>query len=386
MGILNDMIKVKGQISDMALCIMDEHEKISNMAKLFFTELSRKGNALYNVMPDIVSRLSDPAANIDEEKFKEIMRYIIGLIDKDKHLESLVEKLCHRFHATSTERQWRDLAFCLSLFAYNEKAAKKFIDSFSCFSDKLHEDFVYEAVQNIMTQCKKLPKQETKMAIDELALKVEEARNKCVEDHGAGVRAKNANNDDKATTNNKTKKNNSKTPARKNRKNESSSEEEADDVEEEEEKRPTRKSGRVTKPKKNVVQESSDDEEEEEDEDEESEDNETEDGDEEGVDNDENVDQNRAEQNKRQASQSPAAVKDKKIKKKRIIQDSSEEDPDDGDGNNDDNDQNQSIKKRHASKSPLVNGKGRDKKKSNSSESTSSPIKPTRTTRTRRVR
>ena len=55
--ILNDMIKVKGQISDMALCIMDEHEKISNMAKLFFTELSRKGNALYNVMPDIVSRL-----------------------------------------------------------------------------------------------------------------------------------------------------------------------------------------------------------------------------------------------------------------------------------------------------------------------------------------
>ena len=31
------------QISDMALCIMDENEKISNMAKLFFTELSRKG-------------------------------------------------------------------------------------------------------------------------------------------------------------------------------------------------------------------------------------------------------------------------------------------------------------------------------------------------------
>ena len=95
--ILNDMIKVKGQISDMALCIMDENEKISNMAKLFFTELSRKGNKLYNVMPDIVSRLSDPAAGIEEDKFKEIMKYIIGLIDKDKHSESLVEKLCHRY-------------------------------------------------------------------------------------------------------------------------------------------------------------------------------------------------------------------------------------------------------------------------------------------------
>ena len=69
------------------------------------------------------------------------------------------------------------------------------------------------------------------ICLNTFLLQILEARNKCVEDHGAGVRAKNANNDDKATTNNKTKKNNSKTPARKNRKNESSSEEEADDLE-----------------------------------------------------------------------------------------------------------------------------------------------------------
>lgn len=190
--ILNDMIKVKGQISDMALCIMDEVDKISNMAKLFFTELSRKGNALYNVMPDIVSRLSDPAAEISEGKFMEIMRYIIGLIDKDKHLESLVEKLCLRFHATQTQRQWRDLAYCLSIFNYNEKAAKKFMENFPCYADKLHEDAVYEAVVNILTQCRKLPKQETKLAVDEMTDKVEEARAKAVEDHGAGTRAKQA--------------------------------------------------------------------------------------------------------------------------------------------------------------------------------------------------
>ena len=88
---------------------MDEETKISVLAKLFFTELSRKGNALYNVMPDIISRLSDPEAGIDEPKFREIMKYIIGLIEKDKHSESLVEKLCQRFRVTKTERQWRDL-------------------------------------------------------------------------------------------------------------------------------------------------------------------------------------------------------------------------------------------------------------------------------------
>jgi hypothetical protein len=49
-------LQVKGQISDMALCTIDEETKISILAKLFFTELARKGNALYNVMPDIISR------------------------------------------------------------------------------------------------------------------------------------------------------------------------------------------------------------------------------------------------------------------------------------------------------------------------------------------
>ena len=40
--ILNDMVKVKGQISEMAICIMDDDERIAALAKLFFHELSRK--------------------------------------------------------------------------------------------------------------------------------------------------------------------------------------------------------------------------------------------------------------------------------------------------------------------------------------------------------
>ena len=41
-------------------------------------------------MPDIVSRLSDPEKGIAEDHFRHIMKYIIGLIEKDKLLESLV--------------------------------------------------------------------------------------------------------------------------------------------------------------------------------------------------------------------------------------------------------------------------------------------------------
>lgn len=40
--ILNDMVKVKGQISEMAMCIVDNDERILGLAKLFFSELSKK--------------------------------------------------------------------------------------------------------------------------------------------------------------------------------------------------------------------------------------------------------------------------------------------------------------------------------------------------------
>jgi condensin complex subunit 1 len=38
--ILNGMVKVKGQISEMAVCLEDGYERIRDLAKLFFTELA----------------------------------------------------------------------------------------------------------------------------------------------------------------------------------------------------------------------------------------------------------------------------------------------------------------------------------------------------------
>ena len=50
--ILNGMIKVKGQLGEMAKCLEDPEPRISDLAKLFFTELSTKENAIYNNLPD----------------------------------------------------------------------------------------------------------------------------------------------------------------------------------------------------------------------------------------------------------------------------------------------------------------------------------------------
>lgn len=56
--ILNGMIKVKGQLGEMAKCLEDPDQRIADLAKLFFTELSTKDNAIYNNLPD--GELDDP--------------------------------------------------------------------------------------------------------------------------------------------------------------------------------------------------------------------------------------------------------------------------------------------------------------------------------------
>ena len=40
--ILNDMIKVKGQISEMATCIIDDNAQIAGLARVFFTDLAKR--------------------------------------------------------------------------------------------------------------------------------------------------------------------------------------------------------------------------------------------------------------------------------------------------------------------------------------------------------
>ena len=91
--ILNDMIKIRGQVSAMALCLEDTESSIVELAKVFFYELSQKvnvshilctrftvkfdmkGNTLYNVLPDIISQLSDPnGAVCSQASFRNVIK------------------------------------------------------------------------------------------------------------------------------------------------------------------------------------------------------------------------------------------------------------------------------------------------------------------------
>ncbi|KAH9998700.1 non-SMC mitotic condensation complex subunit 1-domain-containing protein [Russula vinacea] len=153
--ILNGMIKVKGQLGEMAKCLEDEETRIADLAKLFFTDLSTKDNAIYNNLPDVISHLSVGEHAMDEEGFQRTMRYIFTFIEKEKQAESIVEKLCQRFRLTEDTRQWHDIAFCLSLLPFkSERSVKKLMEGLPFYRDKLHEKVVYTRFQEILVKAR----------------------------------------------------------------------------------------------------------------------------------------------------------------------------------------------------------------------------------------
>uniref|UniRef100_A0A6I8PSK6 Condensin complex subunit 1 n=1 Tax=Ornithorhynchus anatinus TaxID=9258 RepID=A0A6I8PSK6_ORNAN len=176
--ILKDLVKVKGQVSEMAVLLVDEDPEIAALAKNFFNELASKGNAVYNLLPDIISRLSDPQGGVEEQPFRTIMRQLLSYITKDKQTESLVEKLCQRFRTARTERQYRDLAHCLALLPLSERGLRKMQDNFDCFADKLTDEAVFGAFSQAVGKLRRWAKPEGKVLIDEFEQKLRAGHNR----------------------------------------------------------------------------------------------------------------------------------------------------------------------------------------------------------------
>ncbi|KAI5293659.1 Condensin complex subunit [Ascosphaera acerosa] len=115
--ILAGQVKVKGQLGEMAKCLEDDDKKIADLARMFFTELATKDNAVYNHFVDMFSLLSTEK-DLKEDSLRRIIRFLAGFIEKDKHARQLSDKLAARLPRCETERQWNDVAFALSLLPH----------------------------------------------------------------------------------------------------------------------------------------------------------------------------------------------------------------------------------------------------------------------------
>ena len=115
--VLNDMIKVKGQVSHVANSLNDDCEHIRELAKLFFVKLSeRSNNPVYNLLGDIISIFSQDntttssspssssssgddkdkdnttasvhsnsiSIHLSREQFETTMHFLLSFVQKDK--------------------------------------------------------------------------------------------------------------------------------------------------------------------------------------------------------------------------------------------------------------------------------------------------------------
>lgn len=122
------MVKIRGQVFEIALCLRDPERRISDMARLLFGELSKRSqNPIYNLLPEIVSELSDRGLCPDD--FRAIMGFLLAFIKKERQNEMLTDKFCQRFVKCKTDAQAADIAYCLSVLKLNEKSFKIMADN-----------------------------------------------------------------------------------------------------------------------------------------------------------------------------------------------------------------------------------------------------------------
>lgn len=134
--ILAGQVKVKGQLGEMAKCLEDKDRKIADLARMFFTELATKDNAVYNQFVDIFSVLtassSGPSAGVngaplEADAMRRVVKFLCGFIEKDRHARQLAEKLAARLARCETERQWNDVAYALGLLQHKSEEIQKLV-------------------------------------------------------------------------------------------------------------------------------------------------------------------------------------------------------------------------------------------------------------------
>lgn len=186
--VLNDMVKVKGQVCEIALCLRDKDPRIRDMSRLLFHELSkRSNNPVYNLLPDIISQLSQHSMQKDD--FRGIMSFLLGYVKKDRQNEMLTEKLCQRFPKCSSLDQTADLVFCISQLKMNEKTIKCLADSFKLYKDALFNEDVKKLFLTIVLKAKKAAKPESRQFLEEWESKISEAAEIEAENEAVGQKA-----------------------------------------------------------------------------------------------------------------------------------------------------------------------------------------------------
>lgn len=102
-----------------------------------------------------------------------LFRFLLPLINKERQIESLVDKLCGRLKESNNEVQEHYISYCLMLIKYTDKSLTKLSDNISYYTDKLKNPKVYNNFNIIISANSKMAKPAIKDILNELTSKIE---------------------------------------------------------------------------------------------------------------------------------------------------------------------------------------------------------------------
>ena len=158
--VLNDMLKMKGEVVDICMLLDHKDPSIRSHVQTFFNEINNKGNnVIYNIIPKALARLSNEFKSLDYSKFKTIANTLLKYVDKEKHIEGLMDKLFVKLKNSTDNLEWRNNTFVLSELNYNtEKILVKFLQSYSEIIDKNDDNpEVKENLAKIFSKLERIP-------------------------------------------------------------------------------------------------------------------------------------------------------------------------------------------------------------------------------------
>ena len=164
--VLNDMLKLKGQAADVLLCLLDP--EVRNLTCLFLEELNKKDNtSLFNVLPDALSRLI-PSDSISFDQFKLIIDRVFGYIERERHMENLIDKLCQRMLGTKENQTHLRISYCLNKLVGSEKTLKKLLENIAIWQAIVLQDVEIKNIfEDMRVKTGKNWKSESKALLEE---------------------------------------------------------------------------------------------------------------------------------------------------------------------------------------------------------------------------
>ena len=143
------MLKMKGEVVDICMLLDHKDPSIRTHVQTFFNEINNKGNnVIYNIIPKALARLSNEFKSLEYSKFKTIAVTLLKYVDKEKHIEGLMDKLFVKLRNSTDNLEWRNNTFVLSELNFNsEKILSKFLQSYSEIRDK--NDDLPEVKENL---------------------------------------------------------------------------------------------------------------------------------------------------------------------------------------------------------------------------------------------